>query len=438
MKKQLVLALALGVSPIAAEAGALAEAYRLALQSDPQLKAARATSRADAEVRQQRRAALLPDVNLTADTGYRDNDPELTTDGNTHSHTLSLTQPVFRAERWFSFQAGKLLSEKAEVQFSQAQQALIRRTVSAYLDILQAQTVFETTRAEEAAFKRRLDQVEAQFEVGLIAITDVEEAKAGYDIARANRIVARGDLDNSFEALDRLTGTSWSQVDLLKIDYRIELLKPLEYQPWVDKALADNLSLRLASYDVDVSLENRRATETRHYPTVDLVASYGRSDSVTTGGEVDSAFIGLNFSLPLYQGGRTSSEIRESFQRWDASLETLEDTRRSVVQQTRSLFRDLKTDVDSVAARKQTITSTETALEATEAGYSVGTRNIVDVLEAERRVYEAIRDYEIARYTHVRNQISFRESLGTLNPEDLYQLDSWLMTPESVQESRSE
>ncbi len=430
MKPQLILALAMGITLNTAQAGALAEIYRQALESDPQLKIARATSKADAEITDQRRAGLLPDINMTADLGYRNSDPNGSTDGNRNAYSVSLTQPVFRAENWFNFQAGKILGAKATVEFSLAQQTLIRRSVSDYLDVLQAQTVYETTLAEEAAFKRRLEQVEAQFEVGLIAITDVEEAKAGYDIARVNRIVAKGDLDNSFEALDRLTGSSWEQVDLLKADYRVERLQPEQYQPWVDKALDSNLTLRVARYDVDASLESRRATESRHKPTVDLVASYGRTDINSTGGDVDSGFIGLNFNLPLYQGGRTSSEIRESFQRWDASTQTLEDTKRQVVQQTRSLYRDIETDVDSVAARKQTITSTESALEATEAGYSVGTRNIVDVLEAERRVYEAIRDYETARYTYVRNQISFKESLGTLNPDDLYQLDGWLKPAE--------
>ncbi|MEH6625016.1 MAG: TolC family outer membrane protein [Motiliproteus sp.] len=426
MKPQLILALTMGLTLNTAQAGALTEIYNQALESDPQLKIARATSKADAEISDQSRSGLLPDINMTADLGYRNSDPDGSTDGNSNGYSVALTQPVFRAENWFNFQAGKILGAKAGVEFSEAQQTLIRRSVSDYLDVLQAQTVYETTVAEESAFKRRLEQVEAQFEVGLIAITDVEEAKAGYDLARVNRIIAKGALDNSFEALDRLTGSSWDKIDLLKANYPVEKLQPQQYQPWVDKALDGNLSLRVARYDVDASLETRRATESRHKPTVDLVASYGQTDINSTGSDVDSGFIGLNFNLPLYQGGRTSSQIRESFLRWDASTQTLEDTKRQVIQQTRSLYRDIETDVDSVAARKQTITSTETALEATEAGYSVGTRNIVDVLEAERRVFEAIRDYETARYTFVLNQILFKESLGTLSPDDLQQLDSWL------------
>ncbi|MCW8887356.1 MAG: TolC family outer membrane protein [Motiliproteus sp.] len=429
MKQQLFVAIALSLGLSSAQAGTLADIYKQALESDPQLKIARATSKADAEIQNQRKSGLLPDISLDADLGYRDSDPNSTTDGNSNGYTVSLTQPVFRAENWFNFQQGKILSDKAALEFSQAQQTLIRRTISDYLDVLQAQNVYETTVAEEAAFKRRLEQVEAQFEVGLIAITDVEEAKAGYDLARVNRIIAKGDLDNSFENIHRLTGEYMHQVANLKDDYLIYKLQPAEYHPWVTKALDNNLALQIAQYDVDAAMESRRATESRHYPTVDLVASYGRNDTNATGGDVDSGFIGLNFNLPLYQGGRTSSEIRESFQRWDASIETLEDTRRQVVQETRSLYRDIETDVDSVAARKQTITSTETALEATEAGYSVGTRNIVDVLEAERRVYEAIRDYQTARYTFIRNQISFKESLGILSPDDLYSLDSWLQSP---------
>ncbi|WP_210396613.1 TolC family outer membrane protein [Motiliproteus sediminis] len=413
-----------------AVAADLEAVYRQALDSDPQLRAARANYLAGAEVADQSRAGLLPNINLEASVGHTDSDPSLALDGDATSIGVTLTQPVFRADVWYNYQAGKLQGERAGIEFSAAEQALIRRTIEAYLNVLLAETNHSTSVAEEAAVKRRLDQVQAQFEVGLIAITDVEEARAAYDSARVNRIIAEGDLDNSFEAIDRLTGANWRSLDRLSEKFPVTELAPAEYQPWVDKALDGNIGLQLANYDVGVAEANRKSSQAGHYPTVDLVASYTKDDgNISATQEIDRSFVGLNFNLPLYQGGGTSSRVRENFQRWDAATQLREDTQRAVVQDTRSLFRNLTTDVQTVAARRQSIVSSQTALEATEAGYSVGTRNIVDVLQAERALYGSVRDYETARYVYVRNLFRFKETLGTLSPDDVSQLDQWLEAP---------
>jgi len=430
----LLVALAAALTLQTASAGSLQQLYQQALASDPQLKAARANYLAAAEVAPQSRAALLPAVNLQADLGYTDTRPTTAraVDGSAHSIGVSLTQPVFRAQSWYNYQSGKLQSERAAIEFSRAEQALIRRTVDAYLNVLLAETSHSTALAEEAAVRRRLDQVKAQFEVGLIAITDVEEAQAAFDTAQVNRIIAEGDLDNSFEAIERLVGGSWRKLEPLGDQFPVEQLTPADYQPWVAKALEGNIAYQLAQYDVDVAASGRQSAAAGHYPTVDLVASFTRDDgNLSSSDSVDRSFVGLNLNLPLYLGGGVRSQERQSYQRWDAALQLREDTQRAVVQDTRSLFRNLKTDVQTVAARQQSIVSSQTALDATEAGYSVGTRNIVDVLQAERALFAAVRDYQIARYTYVRNLFLFKETLGTLNPEDLAQLDRWLVARDS-------
>lgn len=431
MKHPLITTLAVLVSfgsAQSASANDLADAYQQARETDPQLKAAFYTTQADAEAAVQGKATLLPSINFSAETGYTRTSPDSASEGNSNNWNISLNQPVFRAQNWYSYQAGQITSEKAQVTYSQAEQTLIRRTTATYFAILQAKAVYETTQAEEAALKRRLEQVEAQFEVGLIATTDVEEAKASYDLARVARIDAMGEVYKTFQALDRLTGGSWDSVQVLAEDYPITPLTPDTYQPWVEKALENNLSLQLARYDAQTALHNRKSSKAGHYPTLDLIASYGNNDTPTMTDDQDSSYVGLSLNLPLFSGGATSSQVREAYNRWDASLQVQEDTRREVKLQTRSLFRDLLTDVDTVAARSQSIASAEKALEAIEAGYSVGTRNIVDVLDAENSLYAAIRDYQTARYNHILNQIDFKLALGTLSPEDLYQLDGWLET----------
>lgn len=409
-----------------ASANDLAAIYEQALQSDPQLKAATFISQADAEAEVQGKATLLPTINFNAETGYSNTSPSSSSsDGNSNSWSVELNQPVFRADNWFTYQSGKITSERAKVTLSQAQQDLIRRTVAAYFTVLQSKAIYDTTVAEEAAVKRRLEQVEAQFEVGLIASTDVEEAKASYDLARVSRIEAAGDLDKSYESLDRLTGEVWDDVQPLDENYPIEALVPASYQPWIDKALENNLSLQAARYDADSAMQNRKSSQSGHYPTLDFVASYGNSDNASVN-DRDTGYIGLSLSVPIFAGGSTSSKVRESYNRWDAALQTQEDTRRQVVLETRSLFRDLSTDVETVAARQQSIASAEKALEAVEAGYEAGTRNIVDVLDAEKNLYGAIRDYQVSRYDHILNKVDFKQSMGTLSPDDLYALDQWL------------
>ncbi len=425
------------VAVIAAQggfAGTLQQVYQQALASDPQLKAAQAVFRADRELMIQSRSALLPDLSVSAFTRYSDINSDVDRAGNSNGYQLSLTQPLFRAEQWFDFKAGQALAQRAEVEFNRSQQLLIRRTVEAYLDVLQAQTGFTTSQTVEAAVKRRLDQVQAQFDVGLIAVTDVEEAQAGYDSARVSRILAQGQLDKSFESIVRLTGQDWQALGGLSNEFPVEIMQPTAFQPWVDKALAGNLALQLAELDVQSSDQSLKARRSRHLPTVDLVAGYGSDRGLgasTLGDEQDTSYLGLNLNLPLYQGGRDASRSRETASRLDAAIQLREDVRRSVIQSSRSLFRDLMTDVESVAARKQSIVSTETALKAVSAGYSVGTRNIVDVLQAERALYSAIQEYQVARYSYVRNRLRFEESLGTLSPDVIEQLDRWMVAPGS-------
>lgn len=433
MKTRISVALAVmavAMTPLS-YSGTLQQVYQQALESDPQLKAAQAVFNADREIVDQGRSALLPSVALSAYSRYSELDPSVA-EGNSNGYQLSLTQPLFRAEQWFDFKAGQSQEMRAAVEFGRSQQLLIRRTVETYLDVLQAQTSFTTSQTVEAAVKRRLDQVQAQFDVGLIAVTDVEEARASYDSARVARILARGQLDKSYQAIDRLTGQSWQQLAELSLNYPIATMQPIDFQPWVDKALQGNLNLQLASIDVESAEQNRQARRSRHLPTLDLVAGYGSDRGLSAqhpSGEQDAAFVGLSFNWPLYQGGRDASRARETEARLDAAAQQREDARRSVIQSSRSLLRDLLTDVESVAARKQSIVSNETALEAISAGYSVGTRNIVDVLQAERALYTAIQEYQDARYNYVRNRLRFEETLGTLSPQDIEQLDQWMVDP---------
>ena len=406
-------------------AGTLEEIYQKALNNDAQLKIAEATYRANKEALPQARAGLLPNINATANTSYTDAD---TASFNNHGYTVSLVQPVFSAARWFTFQQGQTLDEQAQLRFDLAQQNLILQSIDTYLNVLRAKSNLETAESQERAIKRRLDQVNAQFEVGLIAITDVHEAQASYDNARVSLIEAEGALDNSYEALERLTGETITQTDLLSPEYPIQEITPADPESWLTKALTENIGLQLVKADIAVARKNAQIAKSGHLPTIDLSATHDKDKGTFSSNDwSESNVVGLTLSLPIFQGGATSSRTRQAYAQMDASMQTYEDTERGVKQSTRSLFRNIKTNVLSVFARQQSIISSQAALDATSEGFSVGTRNVVDVLAAEQALYAAKRDYANARFDYVLNLFTFKQQIGTLSPEDLTGLDNWLI-----------
>ncbi len=408
-------------------AGDLADIYQQALKNDPQLKSAEANYRAGSEDLPQARAGLLPQASLTADTRKIDTD---TAEYNNHGYTVSLTQPVFDASAWFTFKQGQILTEQALTQFELAQQSLIQRTVEAYLGVLNADSQLETALAQERAIKRRLDQVNAQFEVGLIASTDVQEAQATYDNALVTRISAQGDLDNSYEALERLSGESYQRVASLSPDYPIAAPVPAAPQEWLAKAWQSNLSLKIARYGSESARRAAQAARSDHLPVLSLTAGHDYdSGNLSFDDQSKTDSIGLTLSVPLYSGGATESRSRQLQYSLQQAQFDEEDALRNVTQTTRSLLRNLNTNALRVDALKQSIRSSELALKATEEGYRVGTRNVVDVLQAEQQLYSAKRDYASARFDFVSNLISFKLQLGTLSPEDINTLDGWLESP---------
>jgi outer membrane protein len=245
------------------------------------------------------------------------------------------------------------------------------------------------------------------------------------------RIEAEGELDNSYEALDRLAGAPFRSVDALKSDYPIENPTPEQPQPWLEKAWQNNLGLMIADSSIEVARRSAQSARAGHYPTLDLNASYDSDTSGVSGFDSgETSTVGLALRVPIYQGGLTNSQSREAQALLEKAMQDRQDTLLAVTQETRSLLRNLRTNVQSVKARAQSIRSSETALQATQEGFNVGTRNVVDVLIAERTLYAAQRDYANARLDFIFNLFNLKQQLGTLSPEDLMTLDSWLEAPD--------
>lgn len=425
----------------------LVSVYRLAVENNADLAAARAQFEAIRETVPHARAGLLPNLRAGAELS----DTRTQVDTSAGSRTLSrsgtvyqatLSQPIFRADRWFQLQAAEAISEQAALEYSAAEQNLILQSAQAYFAVLQAQDNLAAIKAEEAAFKRQLDQANERFEVGLSDRTDTLEAQAGFDTARANRIVAERQVEDALQALQTLTNRT--HLALEGIEHSLPVLAPIpnDATAWVDTATQQNLNLLAVNQAVNAAGETLRQYRAGHAPTLDAVASYRKGDNDSLGfansmdipgvplprynGSVEQGSVGLQLNIPIYSGGLTSSQSRQAFHQLTQAEQQRESLRRQIVENTRNLHRAINTDIEQVQARRQSIISSQSALEATEVGYQVGTRNIVDVLDTQRRLYAAVRNYNNARYDYILDNLRLKQAAGTLNPGDLDDLARYL------------
>lgn len=438
------------LTPFTASANSLFDVYELALQNDAQLKADKAKYEAGLQNKTISRAGLLPLI----DAGYQvgKTDTETTFDGNatvkndtdSKGWDISLNQPLFNMARWYTYKQGAKLSEQAEAQFGADQQSLIVRVAEAYFNVLRSIETLEATIAEEKALSKQLEQTKQRFEVGLTAITEVHEAQAAFDSARAATLEARGNLGISYEALEVLTGKPEDKVAPLSAQFPVVNPTPSNRADWVEFSLKNNYNLRASKLQAEASLQNAKAYKAGHLPTVG--ATLGYSDTETDGTlegdptdrQTEGSSITIRMDVPIYAGGATSGRSRQAYAQYTQEQELYNSTQRNVIQNTRALHLSVETDVAAVQARKQAIVSNQSALEATQSGYEVGTRNLVEVLLAQRNLYQARRDYSTALYDYVIDTIKLREVAGMLTPADVQEIDKWLLDDSLVSRSKYE
>lgn len=440
------------LTPFTANANSLLDVYELALQNDAQLKADQAKYEAGLASKTIGRSNLLPQINALAqytnnneDTvNNLNNDNVLVTDRDRTGWEISLTQPLFNMSAWYTYKQGAKLSEQAEAQFGADQQSLIVRTAEAYFNVLRSIETLEATIAEEKALEKQLEQTKQRFDVGLTAITEVHEAQAAFDSARAATLEARGNLGISYEALEVLTGKPEDKVAPLSTKFPVVAPSPANRADWVEFSLQNNYGLKASKLQADASLQNAKANRSNHLPT--LGASLGYSDynleGITSGEDqdftTDGTSVNLRLDIPIYSGGATSGRSRQAYAQYNQAQELYNSTQRNVIQNTRALHLLVETDVASVQARKQAIISGQSALEATQSGYEVGTRNLVEVLLAQRNLYQARRAYSDALYNYVIDTIKLREVAGMLTPADVQEIDKWLLDDALVSRSKYE
>nr|WP_299240517.1 TolC family outer membrane protein [uncultured Halomonas sp.] len=355
-------------------------------------------------------------------------------DYNSASIGLEATQAIFDARNWFELKRTEEQIDQQGFLLLSDRQELIFQVSEAYFEILRAKDVLESRIAQEKAIGRQLEQAQEQFEVGLIAITDVQEARAAADLARAERIAARSELQVSFEQLERLTGKRYDSIEGLSEDLPIKSPLPDTRAAWTALAMENNPTLLATQAAIDVAKRNVDIARSGHLPTLNAFASYDYSETDIDylDGHNSQSQIGLRANLPIFTGGRTSAQVNQASYRLEASQYDFESQRRETVQQVRSLLTEVNNDVSTVEARRQAIISNRSALEATRSGYEVGTRNIVDVLDAEQSLYNALANYAESRYDYVTDLVQLRRAAGVLDTRDIRALNDWLRDDLSV------
>ncbi|SEK44976.1 TolC family outer membrane protein [Ectothiorhodospira marina] len=420
----------------------LLEVYRTAQERDAELRTAEAEFRAALEARPQARSALLPQIEGTLGYAYTDSDQEgrPSFDYQTRTFELSLNQTLYDHTNYVALRQADLGVAQATAVRDAARQELILRVAEAYFGVLSAKDNLSFAEAEKEAIGRQLEQADQRFEVGLIAITDVKEAQAQFDLAVAEEIAAQNRLDQAQEDLAVITGQFYENLPELSDRMPLVLPDPADKSQWVETAREANLNLVAQRLSTEVAAQDIKRQRSGHYPTLGLSASYndqafndlpdfgGQTSGATSQQFLDrqDAQVGVQLRVPIYTGGRVSSLTREARENFDAAREQQELAERQTVQQTRSAFLSVNAGISRVRALEQALESTRASFEAAEAGFEVGTRTAVDVLLELRQVFRAERDFAEARYDYLLNTLRLKQAAGTLSQEDLISVNTWL------------
>lgn len=439
---------------------------QLALDNDPTLRQAEASYRENRESMIQSRSALLPAAQLTANTTrltsgptdssyitvrdpatgapiidpssgneqvFRIDDHSFRPGINNHGWTMGLSQSVLNLASWYNFQSAKARDKAAAVNLAAQEQDLIMRVASAYFDVLRAIDTLETNVQEEEAALRSLEQTRQREEVGLVAITDVYDSEAAYDLAQNTTILQQDILQSRYEALEAITGQAHPSIEVLREDFPIVQVDG-SLDDWEREAENSSLAIAAAEYNLEASRKNLKARKSDHLPTIDFGGGYNHNVSAPIinqgiqvgGGAFDRTSLALTLTIPIYSGGAISSRRRAAEYNVISTQESLNFTERQLTQNIRNAYRRVNTDVLVIAQRQQSITSAQSALDATELGAEVGTRNIVEVLRARENLYRALRQYADARYNYVIDTLVLRQVAGILTPQDIIDLNQWL------------
>ncbi len=435
--RTLLFAASIAAAPLGAAAEDLLQVYRDAQRYDAVYAGARHTLEAGRERLPQGRALVLPTLNLTGnatrsrvDSESKDPavQPSFVRNPRSIGYTLTLAQPIFRPQNWLQYRQAEFQVAQAEATFGQASQDLIVRVAQAYFDVLAAQDTLALVRAQKAATSEQLAQAKRNFEVGTATITDTHEAQARYDLISAQEIAAQNDLENKRRALQLVAGKEYGELKPLRGDVKLAPPNPNNMESWVELAEKQSYPVQVQEAGSQVAALEARRASAGHLPTLDAVATYGQTDQTAStvssvGSDITSTSVGLQFAMPLFQGGAISSREREAAALSLKAKEDLENARRTAAVTSRQTYLTVINGIAQVGALEQALVSSQSALDSNKLGYEVGVRINIDVLNAQQQLYSTQRDLAVARYNTITNQLRLKAAAGSLREEDLEEVN---------------
>ena len=422
-----------------ASADNLLEVFQLALQNDPQLKAAQAERSSANEYDAQTLAKLFPTVSIHSNIAKSSQDLRsregLTNDSDElklsifteFSLALSLKQPLFNLPNLRNRKISVIQSVQAELHYRIAQEQLLFRVVEAYFNVLSSLEDLSFARAEKNAIARQLARTKSRFKVGLIAVTDVHESQARHDLAIAQEIKAESQLADQRESLRVITGKLHNSLWALTEDTPLIPPTPSNLNDWIEAARGQNLQIAAIKMQADILKQKINVSRAEYYPTLDVNASYGFYEYGGAYGQrsLDGS-ISLDLNMIIFEGNILASKIRQKTHDFEKLIQEIDQKEREVLQTTRSAYLGVLAGMSYVKALKQTLSSSNQALAATNAGFEVGSRSAIDVLNAQREMFRSQRDYAHARYSYILDMLKLKVAVGLLSIDDLEQINNWL------------
>lgn len=416
----------------------LLSVYQQALNNDPILAQAKADAMANKEAVPQSESALLPSLNGSANTtSVYFNQPDLNISGQTnrHAYQLSLTQPVFNLQNWWQFKVTKAVAKKADATYQASLQGLMIRVSQAYFNVLQAKDTLQFIHAQKIAVARQLKQIHSRYQVGMVAMTDVYQAQASYDALTAQEINAENNVLNAIQALSAITNKTYDSRFLATLKENMPALQipePKNIQQWCRIAEKNNWTLLATYYATQAAKKAIQTNFAGHFPSVNAVGNYENGNNNISAGRFGNtgtqwqSSVGLEVNLPIYQGGLVLSKTRQAQDQYLSASSQMEFARRQAILSTQQAFNNIVTSVSKIKADKMAILSGESALDSTKAGYQAGTKTILDVLNAEKTLYEAKASLSADQYNGLFNVLLFKQAIGSLNIQDMIRLNHLL------------
>jgi outer membrane protein len=439
MNKTLAILIAAALGAGSAQANDLLTVYREAVAYDAQFAAARASLAAGKEKEAQGLAGLLPTIGLSSSTTWNEIDSKARTAGattrsfdyNSNGWTVQLSQPIFRWQNFMQYRQGELAAAQAGVQFGVARQDLIVRVAQAYFDLLLAEEVVATTGAQKTAIAEQLESAKRNFEVGTATITDTHEAQARYDLATAQELAAQNDLLVKRQVLRSVAGKEYANLKGLRSSVKLMRPQPDDIGKWVESAEAGGLTVQLGQLGLEIASKEVDKQRAGHYPTLDLVATRGRSSATNSatlgyGSDSDSTTVGLQLAIPIFAGGAVASKDREAVALREKALADLENARRQSALAARQAYLGVTSGLAQVNAYEAALVSSQSALESNKLGYEVGVRINIDVLNAQSQLFDTKQKLASARLTTLANLLKLKSAAGTLSEEDVAAINALL------------